>query len=80
MIELKAEPMQEKDALVDRRKSPDFQQISGHIDRSLLRQFKTFCTGEDITIAEALEQAIELYLQSKGVEPQKNLSTTGQSD
>ncbi|NJL20559.1 MAG: hypothetical protein HC895_06690 [Leptolyngbyaceae cyanobacterium SM1_3_5] len=70
--------MQEEDILVDRRKSPDFQQISGHIDKSLVRQFKTFCTGEDITIAEALEDAIALYLKSKGIEPQKHPSTTQQ--
>ncbi len=71
--------MQEQDVLVDRRKSPDFQQLSGHIDKSLLRQFKTFCTGEDITIAEALEEAIALYLRSKGLEPQRNVSSTQQS-
>jgi len=70
--------MQEENVLVDRRKSPDFQQISGHIDRSLVRQFKTFCTGEDITIAEALEDAIALYLKSKGIEPQKHPSTNSQ--
>lgn len=64
--------MQGKDVLVDRRKSPDFQQISGHIDKSLLRQFKTFCTGEDITIAEALEESVALYLKSRGIEPQRN--------
>lgn len=62
--------MQQEDVLVDRRKSPDYQQISGHIDRNLVRQFKTFCTSEDITIAEALEQAIAAYLTSKGVKPQ----------
>lgn len=70
--------MQEENVLVDRRKSPDFQQISGHIDKILVRQFKTFCTGEDITIAEALEDAIALYLKSKGIEPQKHTSSTQQ--
>jgi len=71
--------MQEQDVLVDRRKSPDFQQLSGHIDKSLLRQFKTFCAGEDVTIAEALEEAIALYLKSKGLEPQRNVSPTQRS-
>jgi hypothetical protein len=62
--------MQKEDVLVDRRKSPDYQQISGHVDKNLVRQFKTFCTSEDITIAEALEQAMAAYLESKGVKPQ----------
>jgi hypothetical protein len=61
--------MQKEGVLVDRRKSPDYQQISGHVDKNLVRQFKTFCTSEDITIAEALEQAMAMYLQSKGVAP-----------
>lgn len=70
--------MQKEDILVDRRKSPDFQQISGHVDKTLVKQFKTFCAGEDITIAEALEDAIALYLKSRGVEPQKTSPQTRQ--
>jgi hypothetical protein len=64
--------MQSEENLVDRRKSPDFQQVSGHIDKSLLKQFKSFCAGEDITIAEALEQAVAMYLRAQGIEPQFN--------
>lgn len=69
MFELRVEPMRKEDVLVDRRKSPDYQQISGHVDKNLVRQFKTFCTSEDITIAEALEQAMAMFLNSKGVTP-----------
>jgi hypothetical protein len=60
--------MQLEEKLVDRRKDPGYLQISGFIDKRLARQFKTFCTSEGITIAEALEEAIVKYLHDKEVE------------
>lgn len=52
--------------LVDRRRDPNYEQVTGHVPKALARQFKVFCTGEQITIAEGLEEAIALFLQSKG--------------
>jgi len=51
--------------LVDRRKDPNYEQITGHVAREIARRFKIFCTEQRITIAHALEEAIELYLQTK---------------
>jgi hypothetical protein len=49
--------------LVDRRKDPNYEQVTGHVQRDLARRFKVFCTDQRITIAEALDKAIALFLQ-----------------
>ena len=51
--------------MVDKRKDPDYEQVTGHISRDVARRFKIFCTEQRITIAHALEEAIGLYLQIK---------------
>jgi hypothetical protein len=52
-----------KKNLVDRRKDPNYEQVTGHVQRDLARKFKVFCTDQRITIAEALDKAIALFLQ-----------------
>ena len=49
--------------LVDRRKDPNYEQVTGHVQRDLARRFKVFCTDQRITIAEALDKAIALFLE-----------------
>lgn len=49
--------------LVDRRKDPNYEQVTGHVQKDLARRFKVFCTDQRITIAEALDEAIALFLQ-----------------
>lgn len=49
--------------LVDRRKDPNYEQVTGHVQKDLARRFKVFCTDQRITIAEALDKAIALFLQ-----------------
>jgi hypothetical protein len=51
--------------LVDRRRDPNYEQVTGHIPKPLAKQFKVFCTENGITIAEALETAVTLFLQEK---------------
>lgn len=59
--------------MVDRRKDPNYEQVTGHVQRDLARQFKVFCTDQRITIAEALDTAITLFLQqtNRDLEPTK---------
>jgi DNA-binding transcriptional MocR family regulator len=52
-------------SLVDRRKDPDYEQVTGHVQKDLARRFKVFCTEHRITIAEGLDQAIALFLKSE---------------
>jgi hypothetical protein len=51
--------------LVDRRRDPNFEQVTGHVPKPLARKFKVFCTEHQVTIAEGLEEAITLFLQSQ---------------
>lgn len=57
--------------LVDRRKDPDYEQVTGHVKKDLSRDFKAYCTKTRITIAEALEEAIQLWLTKKTQETEK---------
>jgi hypothetical protein len=48
--------------MVDRRKSPDFKQVSGHIPVPIYRKFKSTCAERDISQSEALEKAISIWI------------------
>jgi hypothetical protein len=67
--------------LVDRRKDPNYEQVTGHVQKDLARRFKVFCTEQRITIAEALDKAIALFLEqgdrlAKNPDQLKNQSET----
>ena len=63
MIQWEVSVIDIKKNLVDRRKDPNYEQVTGHVQRDLARKFKVFCTDQRITIAEALDKAIALFLQ-----------------
>jgi len=46
-----------------KRDNPDYAQISGHIPKSLMKQFRIACTVEEITLSEGIEEAIRLWLE-----------------
>lgn len=48
-----------------RRGDPDYSQVSGYVKKELALQFKAQCTMSEISQAEALEEAIQLWLQQK---------------
>ncbi|WP_193200779.1 hypothetical protein [Nostoc sp. MG11] len=48
---------------MDRRRSPGFRQVCGHVPDQQYRTFKSVCAEQDITVAEALEEAITLWLK-----------------
>lgn len=58
--------------LVDRRRDPNYEQVTGHIPKPLAKQFKVFCTENGTTIAEALETAVQLFLQEKKAKEKKD--------
>jgi len=63
VIQWEVSVIDKKRNLVDRRKDPNYEQVTGHVQRDLARRFKVFCTDQRITIAEALDKAIALFLQ-----------------
>lgn len=61
-----------KEPVVDRRRDPSYEQVTGHIPKTLAKQFKVFCTENEITIAEALEKAVLLFLQEQKTKKEKD--------
>ena len=43
---------------MDKRRDPNYKQISGHIPVELYKQFKTACFSRDIKQSEAIENAV----------------------
>jgi hypothetical protein len=49
--------------MVDRRQSPNYRQISGHIPINMYKKFKSVCALRDVSQSEALEQAINIWME-----------------
>jgi hypothetical protein len=47
---------------MDKRRDPNYKQISGHIPLELYKQFKTVCFSRDIKQSEAIEAAVKLWV------------------
>lgn len=46
-----------------KRENPNYIQISGHVPKSLGLQFKAVCASNELTLSEALEKAIQKWLE-----------------
>ena len=54
----------EKDSMAGgKRDDPDYAQVSGYIPKKLALKFKAACTMRETTQSEALERAVESWLQ-----------------
>jgi hypothetical protein len=51
--------------VTNRSRDPNFTQITGHIPNSLAKDFKVEVASEEITIAEAVEEAIHDWITKK---------------
>ena len=51
--------------MVDKRRSVDYKQLSGHILASLYRKFKATCAERDIDQSSALEQAVVMWIDQE---------------
>ena len=49
---------------MDKRRDPNYKQISGHIPVDLYKQFKTACFTRDIKQSEAIEKAVNLWVNA----------------
>jgi hypothetical protein len=49
---------------MDKRRDPNYKQISGHIPVELYKQFKTACFSRDIKQSEAIEKAVKLWVNT----------------
>ena len=48
--------------VVDRARSPDYNQVTGHVKNEVALEFKAFCARERISISEAMDLALSLFL------------------
>ena len=53
------------DFLTTRRKDPNYAQVTSHIPKELAKRLKIYCTEEETTITEAVETAIEEFLDKR---------------
>ena len=49
-------------SVVDRARSPDYNQVTGHVKNDVALEFKAFCVKERISISEGMELALSLFL------------------
>jgi hypothetical protein len=52
-----------KTQMVDRRRSPDFSQITGYVPKSLATEFKVACTRLEVSHSDVMETLIAQWLQ-----------------
>lgn len=48
-----------------KKDDPNYAQVSGHVPKPVALKFKATCTMKEITISEALEQAILDWLENE---------------
>lgn len=48
---------------MDRRRSKDYRQLSGHIPVAMYKKFKATCAERDVNQSEALEQALARWIE-----------------
>ncbi len=51
------------DESVSRRSDPNYAQVSGYISKALAMRFKVTCTATEVSQTDALEEAVELWLE-----------------
>ena len=56
--------------MVDKRRSADYKQLSGHILASLYRKFKATCAERDTDQSSALEQAVVMWIDQESAKTQ----------
>lgn len=47
-----------------KRSDPNYIQVNGYIHKDVALRFKIYCTANQLTISEALEEAMELLMKS----------------
>ena len=48
---------------MDRRRNPNYKQVTGHIPKDMYLTFKTACIQRETNQSEAIEEAVTLWLE-----------------
>lgn len=60
--------VEQEQLMVDKRRSKEYRQLSGHIPLPLYKKFKALLTEYEISQSDALEQAIIAWVESQLIE------------
>jgi hypothetical protein len=52
-------------SVVTKRDDPNYSQVSGYVPKDLARRFRIACTSQEISQSEALEEALEKWLEEE---------------
>ena len=55
--------------VVTKRDDPNYSQVSGYVPKDLARRFRIACTSKEISQSEALEEALEQWLDKDNPSP-----------
>jgi hypothetical protein len=58
-----------KEEILGRRNNPNYSQITGLIPKSLAQSFRVYCVENEIQLTEALEVAIQEFLDKRQNQP-----------
>lgn len=58
-------------SVVTKRDDPNYSQVSGYVPKDLARRFKIACTSKEISQSEALEEALQQWLEQENPSPDK---------
>lgn len=58
-------------SVVTKRDDPNYSQVSGYVPKDLARRFRIACSSEEISQSEALEKALEQWLEKDNPSPTK---------
>jgi hypothetical protein len=58
--------------MASKRADPNYQQVSGHIQKNMATEFKIACTRRGVSHSAGLEEAIALWL---AINSQQNIDT-----
>ena len=61
--------------MVDKRKSPDYQELRGFVPKTLSMQFKAVCKGVGENINDSLEEAVREWINKQKQAGQKRQTT-----
>ncbi len=56
--------------MVTKRDDPNYSQVSGYIPKDLALRFKIACTSKEIAQSQAMEEAIQRWLEDEQTPPE----------
>jgi len=66
--------------MVDRRKSPDFTQITGYVKKQIAAEFRGLCAKYDLSHSDVIEELVEQWVQKVATHPPEEIKSKSLSN